>query len=130
MTDSETLLTIFLIVLIAVIAAWSALFVASIQYKRRYLAIMADITQALQETHDQIEALRQFALEAPADDDPPYGPMVADLNARLERASESYRSCAAQTNVLEQAQPLTPPRLPDKIVLAPSQLRPWREQLW
>ena len=129
MTDSETLLTIFLIVLIAVIAAWSALFVASIQYKRRYLAIMADITQALQEAHDQIEALRQFALEAPADDDPPYGPMVADLNARLERASESYRSCAAQTNVLEQAQPLTPPRLPDKIVLAPSQLRPWREQL-
>jgi hypothetical protein len=129
MTDSGTLLIIFLIVLIAVIAAWSALFIVSSQYKRWYLAIMGDITQALQEAYDQLEALRRFALEAPSDEDPPYGLMVADLNARVSKATEGYRSCVAQADVLEQTQPLLPPRLQDRIVLAPSQLRPWREQL-
>lgn len=129
MTDTETLFIIVLFLVIAGVAAWFILFAISTHYKKRYLTLLQDINYALGDVHTQLESLHRFALEAPSGDDPPYGPMVADLNTRLNRASEGYESCTAQMDGLEQAQPPVPARLWDRLLLTVGQLSEWREFL-
>ncbi|HEY3288662.1 MAG TPA: hypothetical protein VGK87_00905, partial [Anaerolineae bacterium] len=129
MTDSNTVLIIFLLLVITAIAVWFVLYAISTHYKNRYVALLQDIGHTLGDTNTQLEGLRRFALEAPADEDPPYGPMVADLNTRLNRTSEGYTSCMAQLESLEQAQPPVPARLWDRLLITVSQLKLWREFL-
>ena len=129
MVDTDTLLIIFSGVLLAVIVAWAVVFAVAERFKRRYLVAYSGITIALQEAYDHLQALRQFALHAPSDNDPPYGPLVAELNVRLDRAHEGNRACVAQADVLAHGQPLVPARLQDMLILAPSQMRPWRNHL-